>query len=342
MNKASCIFEIIDSTINDSDDHLTVTEMCKIAGVSRSGYYNWKNSAEIRAAKEEQDQKDFELILTAYKKRSYSKGAKGIYMCLLHMEPPVIMNLKKIRRLMKKYNLICPIRKANPYRRMAKALKTSNTAENLLSREFECYGPRAVLLTDITYIPYNGTFAYLSTIIDAYTKQILSYVLSSSLQIDFVLETINILIKEHGIALKEETLVHSDQGCHYTSYAFIDILKNNKLRQSMSRKANCWDNAPQESFFGHMKDHIGKTVTECTEFEQVKEIIDDYMDYYNNDRYQWHLAKLSPNEFYQFYITGEYPIRVNNPPPRPLAMKDISDLGKNKSPDVKIDIVIEN
>lgn len=94
------------------------------------------------------------------------------------MDPPVIMNIKKIRRLMKKYGLVCPVRKANPHRRTAVALKTRNVAANLLQREFECYGPRMVLLTDVTYLPYKGKFAYLSTIIDAYTKQILSYVLS--------------------------------------------------------------------------------------------------------------------------------------------------------------------
>ena len=82
---------------------------------------------------------------------------------------------------MGKYNLVCPIRKANPYRLLAKALKTGKVADNLLNRQFEDYGPRMVLLTDITYLPYNGTFAYLSTILDAFTKQILSYVLSASL-----------------------------------------------------------------------------------------------------------------------------------------------------------------
>ena len=91
--------------------------------------------------------------MEAYQRRGYSKGAKGIYMGLLHRNPPVVMNLKKIRRLMDKFNLSCPIRRANPYRKMAKALKTSHVAENLLQREFETYGPKAVLLTDITYIP---------------------------------------------------------------------------------------------------------------------------------------------------------------------------------------------
>lgn len=90
--------------------------------------------------------------------------AKGheVYTCVWFWAPPIVMNVKKIRRLMDKYGLVCPIRKANPYRRMAKALKTSNVAENLLKRGFTEYGPRRVLLTDISYIPYYGRFGYLS------------------------------------------------------------------------------------------------------------------------------------------------------------------------------------
>ena len=73
---------------------------------------------------------------------------------------------------MKKYGLMCNIRKANPYRRMAKAIKHNNVADNLVKREFENNGPRRILLTDITYVPFDGRFCYLSTIIDAFTKQI--------------------------------------------------------------------------------------------------------------------------------------------------------------------------
>ncbi len=282
--------------------------LCEIAHVSRSGYYNWVNSEDIRNKKESHDQKSFELILQAYQYRGYDKGARGIYMRLIHMNPPVIMNIKKIRRLMKKYNLFCPIRRANPYRRMAKALKTNNVADNILNREFKLHGPRMVLLTDITYIAYNNTRCYLSVILDAFTKEALSYVLSASLEVDFVLETVNILIENHGISLSSETLVHSDQGCHYTSYSFIQILKDKQLRQSMSRKGNCWDNAPQESFFGHMKDEID--LSKCKTFNDVKNIIDDWIEYYNNDRYQWNLAKLSPVEYYQYVKTGEYPLKI--------------------------------
>lgn len=294
--------------INNKNNMLSVKMLCEIANVSRSGYYNWVASEKNRELKEEQDRKDFEIILLAYNYKGYNKGARGIYMRILHMDPPIIMNVKKIRRLMKKYNLFCPIRKANPYRRMAKALKTNNVADNLLNREFKLHGPRTILLTDITYLPYNGTKCYLSTILDAYTKEILSYVLSESLEVDFVLETVNQLIDNHGISLTDETLVHSDQGCHYTSYSFIQILKDKELRQSMSRKGNCWDNAPQESFFGHMKDEID--LSKCKTFNEVKAIIDDWIYYYNHERYQWDLAKLSPCEYYEYIITGIYPLKI--------------------------------
>ena len=330
MEKTSYKYEVIHNTLEDSPGVFSISILCELAGVSRSGYYAWLKAAPTREARELQDKADFELILAIYKRRGYAKGARSIYMGLLHMNPPVIMNIKKIRRLMKKYNLFCPIRKANPYRRMAKAIKTSNYADNLLQREFECYGPRYVLLTDITYIPYDGKFAYLSTILDAYTKQILAYVLSDSLEIDFVKETVENLIRDHGISLHKETLIHSDQGSHYTSTTFIQIIEDCDLRRSMSRRGNCWDNSPQESFFGHMKDHILDKVKECTEFQQIKDIVDDYVDYYNNEAYVWELCRLSPNEYYKFVTTGVYPLSIANPPQVPQVLKTPSELGSKQ------------
>lgn len=307
MDTSSSKFQLIHELVSREDNVLTITELCSIARVSSSGYYNWVNSKDKRDEQERKDRHDFELILEAFSHRGYDKGVRGIHMRLLHMDPPILMNVKKISRLMHKYNLICPIRQANPYRRMAAALKTNNVADNLVNREFEEHGPRSILLTDITYIPYNGTFAYLSTIIDAFTKQVLSYAISDNLKLDFVLLTVEQLIRNHRISLDEETIIHSDRGVHYTSYKFIEIVKDSNLRQSMSRRANCWDNAPQESFFGHMKDEID--VSNCTDFCEVKDIIDDWIDYYNNERYQWDLAKLSPNEYYSYITTGIYPLK---------------------------------
>ena len=306
---ANVKYVIIEQMMSREGNMLNVKWLCETAGVSRSGYYHYLKTAELRDQREERDRADFEIILTAYKHRGFDKGARGIYMRLLHLKPPVNMNLKKIRRLMHKFGLFCPIRKANPYRRLIKALKTNAVADNLLNREFEIHGPRMVLLTDITYI-INGKAprCYMSTIIDACTKELLAWVLSESLEVDFVLETVEIAISKHGIEMTTETMVHSDQGVHYTSVQFRELLHNKNLRQSMSRKANCWDNAPQESFFGHMKDEID--ISECSTFEEIKAVISDWTDYYNNERYQWDLAKLAPTEYYEYLTTGVYPLTI--------------------------------
>ena len=128
-----------------------------------------------------------------------------------------------------------------------------------------------------------------------------------------VLSHLERLVRDHGISLQAETIIHSDQGSHYIGYRFIQIVKDANLRQSMSRRGNCWDNAPQESFYGHMKDEID--LSPCEVFDEVKAIIDDWMDYYNNERYQWQLAKLSPNEYYEYITTGSCPLCLPAPQP---------------------------
>ena len=302
-------FALIYEAVMQEGNQLKIDKMCAIAGVSRSGYYNWCASADTRKAQDEADQKDFNHILEAYHYRGYAKGVEGIHMRLLHAG--MIMNVKKIRRLMHKYGLVCPIRKANPYRRMMKALQTSTIAPNVVNRDFKSRGARKVLLTDITYLFYGESKkCYLSTILDACTHEILAYSLSRSLKVDFVLETIDNLIAEHGATLDNETIVHSDQGSHYTSYAFIQKLKDSEFVQSMSRRGNCWDNAPQESFFGHMKDHIQEVIEDFNTFSEVKVKVDDYIDYYNNDAGQMDLLKLAPAEYYQYLQTGIYPLPV--------------------------------
>jgi transposase InsO family protein len=306
---ATSKYVIIREMTRRDNNQLNIVWLCEAAGVSRSGYYHYLATEGLREQREEKDRRDFLVILEAYQFRGFAKGARGIYMRLLHMSPPEHMNIKKIRRLMKKYGLHCPIRKVNPHKMALKEFKTSSVAPNLLNREFEDHGPRAVLLTDITYI-INGQAprCYMSTIIDACTKELLAWVLSESLAVDFVLETVKILVENHGISLNTETLIHSDQGVHYTSISFSQLIKDSELRQSMSRKACCWDNAPQESFFGHMKDDID--ISWCQTFDEILQVISDWTDYYNNDRYQWDLARLSPREYYKYRVTGVYPLTI--------------------------------
>lgn len=251
------------------------------------------------------DYLEFQKILIAYSFRGYDKGVKGIYMRLLRMG--IRMNHKKIRRLMRKFGLVCPIRKPNAYRQMIKKMRTDAVTPNVVKREFKEHGPRKIFLTDITYIPYRNHFCYLSVITDAFTKQVLSYVISKNLKVDFVLETVQQLLKKHQVEIDDKAMIHSDQGAHYTSTSFRRLLEDYNLRQSMSRRGNCWDNAPQESFFGHMKQELKPYLNRKMNFQDIKERIDDWINYYNNDRYQENLNKLSPNEYYAFIENGILP-----------------------------------
>ena len=315
----SAKYEIIKEVTSNDDNLLNIRWLCEIAGVSRSGYYDWLKAEPKRRERVGRDKIDFGLILEAYKFRGYDKGARGIHMRLLRFDPPIIFNVKKIRRLMNIFGLKCKIRRANPYRRLAKAMQTSRVSPNILNREFRTRGARTVLLTDITYIPrYDGRgssdkYTYLCVILDAHTKEVLSYVCNLSLEVDFVLLAVHQLMEKHGHELITDCMVHSDQGCHYTSTKFIDLIASSNLRQSMSRRANCWDNAPQESFFGHMKQEIRLKFSAV--HQDIVRKIDDWMEYYNNDRPQWALAKLTPTEYYTYQLTGEYPLSV--PPPVP-------------------------
>ncbi len=254
------------------------------------------------------DYADFLLIQKAYNFRGYTKGSRGVCMRLRRMG--IKMNRKKVQRLMRKFHLFCPVRRANPHRRMAKALQTNTIAPNYVNRQFRTHGPRKVLLTDITYLRLHQKHVYLSVIKDAYTKQILAYQLSESLEVDFVLDTINSLMEKHSYEMDATVWIHSDQGCHYTSVAFRQLLEDYDLRQSMSRRGNCWDNAPQESFFGHMKDEIRPYIREWKSFQDVKDRIDDYINYYNTDRYQTGLEGMAPDEYYYYTVTGKKPLAL--------------------------------
>lgn len=130
--------------------------------------------------------------------------------------------------------------------------------------------------------------AYLSTIEDSSTNEILAYHLSDRITLDIAIQTIKKLEKrKHN--LHKDAFIHSDQGSHYTSPIYQKLLKKYHLGQSMSRRGNCWDNAPQESFFGHFKDDIDSRFFDT--LAALKSKIDCYMIYYNNYRYQWNLKK---------------------------------------------------
>jgi transposase InsO family protein len=309
-------FELIKQMADRPDCLLTIKDMCASAGVSRNGYYKWLNSAENRENREKRDEEDYALILEAFNYRGYKKGARSIHMRLLRRNPPVLMNVKKIWRLMRKNMLVCPYRKTRCTSKRGSA--TDGPKANWLKRRFDEFGPRSVLLTDITYIPHgNGKFSCLSVVLDACTKQILGWACSESLEVAFVHETLENVIRDFGNELNPgaRTLFHSDQGSHYKSISLQSALSGFGFLQSMSRRGNCWDNAPQESFFGHMKDELKKRAMKT--HAQIVDEIGQWIDYYNNDRPSWHLFKLTPNEYCAWVKGGKWPY-ITLEPKRPI------------------------
>lgn len=271
--------------------------MCKISEVSRSGYYNYfsSKSQKAREKRDVKDQSVRDIILKAFNFKRRKKGARQIKMTL-QGQFGILYNLKRIRRIMKKYDIVCPIRKANPYRRMMKATQEHRVLPNFLNRQFKQNVPGKVLLTDITYLFYgNGRKAYLSTIKDGSTNEILAYHLSDKLTLDIAISTIHKLVSNRQVHLAKDAFIHSDQGFHYTSPVFQGLVKSYSLNQSMSRRGNCWDNAPQESFFGHFKDEA--YIKPCQSLYELEQEIDEYIIYYNNYRYQWGLNKMTPVQY---------------------------------------------
>lgn len=292
---SSDIFKLIHDTIKANNFKFMVGYFCELLHVSRSGYYNYLNSETTRNNREEQDLRDKVLILKAFKRKGFKKGSRSIKM-VLENKFNVIFSIKKIRRLMKKYNIVCPHRKPNPYKQIAKATHEHRIVPNKLQRNFKQNQPGVALLTDITYLPFGRkNMAYLSTILDASTGEVLAHQMSNRLTLDIATDTIIKLMTQRKIKLDKGAFIHSDQGCHYTSPTYQALLKKNGLGQSMSRRGNCWDNAPQESFFGHLKDNVDTRA--CQSFAELKNNIDNYINYYNNQRYQWGRKKMTPVQY---------------------------------------------
>jgi transposase InsO family protein len=218
----------------------------------------------------------------------------------------IVMNLKKIRRVMKKYDLVCKIRRTNKSRVSLQKNIKNQEVDNLLGRRFEQKIPYKFVSTDITYLKHNNRFSFLSVVKDLATGQILTWKLSKLMNLDLVLNTIDDLEMyfRENILKFDNLLLHSDHGFQYTSLTYHNRLKELDITQSMSRRGNSVDNAPIESFFGHMKDEIEYSKLNFTELE---DLINRYMIEYNYKRKQWGRKRLAP-VYYRDYLLDNFAV----------------------------------
>jgi transposase InsO family protein len=270
--------------------------MCEIAKVSKSGYYDWLKSIDKRP----KDYDDYLLIKEIFDKGRQKYGWRTIQMKLLNMG--VTMNHKKIARIKNKYNLATKIRRRNPYREIFKKTIEHRTFGNILNRDFKKDSPRKVFCSDITYLPFGEGVAYLSVVKDIASREIVAWNLSRHLHIDLVSDMVKNMENNENIPCLRNALIHSDQGFHFTSPTFVSKIKQLGMVQSMSRKGNCLDNSPMETFFGHFKDEVDHK--SCKTFEDLQKLTQEYINYYNNERRQWDLRKMTPVEYREHLLAA--------------------------------------
>ncbi|WP_370251113.1 MULTISPECIES: IS3 family transposase [unclassified Exiguobacterium] len=295
-------YQVINTVIRTFRLKNLVRPLCEIAGVSRSGYYAWLTRAEDDSLREERDYADYLLLKHVHDRRDGKIGYRGLYMEVLDLIGAP-MNHKRILRLMRKYGLVTKIRRKNAYRKLAKATHEHRTVPNRLNRQFDQDEPGKVFVTDITYLPTRtGQNVYLSCVKDVATREIVAHHLSTSLHMELVFQTTKKLEERLQGNLHPEAMIHSDQGFHYTHPAYQSRIRGLGMVQSMSRRGNCLDNAPIESFFGHLKDHIDhRSASGLTE---VRSMVDAYIDYYNSERKQWNLKKMTPEQYRSHLIAA--------------------------------------
>jgi len=273
-----------------------ITYLIKIAEVSKSGYYNYisEKSEHNRYKKFELESKDIKRAVDKFNEYKFKKGSRQIKEQL--EADGFTMNLKKIKRIMRENNLTTMITRINPYKRMMKAIEENSYAPNIVNRQFKKYNPGDLILTDITYLYYGKSQkAYLSAIKDPVTNQIVGHAVSQSLNMDFVIDSFEHMMKNPNFTLTPGAISHSDQGAHYTSKRYRDYLSFHQLDRSMSRRGNCWDNAPMESFFGRFKSETN--FIDIFTLEDLKMYIDKYIDYYNNIRKTPITKNMTPNNY---------------------------------------------
>lgn len=298
MQEKKDLFVMIHDLPKDPGGIYTIRAILQKIGVSKSCYYSaLKNDqyGSYEQKKEAQDEEDKKIIESVIAYRGYPKGKRMVYMMMKKLTGKQF-GLNKIMRLSRKYHLQCQVRKPNISRRQAQELLKKNKKPNLLKRTFRMHKPDEVVLTDVTYIPYGkGKLVYGSACKDPVTGVLKAFNGSNSNDLNLV-ETSLKEISKYPMA--DHPVFHSDQGALYLTNTFQKEVSDMGFEQSMSKRGNCWDNAPQESFFGHFKDEVN--LSECTCDEDVFQKMSDYMDYYNNERPQWNRNRMTPVEYTEY------------------------------------------
>jgi len=278
----------------------SIPQMCRVLGVSASGYYRWLSRKPSKRAQEE-GRLEVE-IKAAHKRTRETCGPERLQRDLA--EHGVKAGVCRIRRIRKKLGLRCKQKKK--FKATTDSKHTFPVAENLLNQQFESTAPNQIWLTDITYIPTEEGWLYLAGHKDVFTGEIVGYAMGPRMTKNLVSQSLFRAVAAKGPV--PGLIHHSDRGSQYCSHEYRKLLDQFHMRASMSRKGDCYDNAPMESFWGTLKNELVHHRRYGTRREAIREISEYIEIFYNRQRRQARLGYLSPaayeRQFYEIPIAA--------------------------------------
>jgi putative transposase len=264
-----------------------VRTMCRLLGVAPSGYYAWLQEPISNRAQD--DARLLRLIRASFTASHGIYGSPRVFLDL--REAGETCSKHRVARLMR----VNKIRALHGYRtRHYSASKPSALIPNLVKRNFDVSRPNRVWVTDITYIRTWEGWLYLAIVMDLFSRKIVGWSTRATIHRQLVLDAVLMAVKRRR---PRRTVIHSDQGCQYSSDDWRRFCRTNRLEPSMSRRGNCWDNAVAESFFSSLKkERIKKRIYKNRELANAD--LSDYIEsFYNRSRRHKHLGGMSPEEF---------------------------------------------
>jgi len=267
-----------------------ITLMCRVLGLARSGYYAWRTRVEN--PRRQADRRLLVQIAASFRASRQSYGSPRVH-ADLH-EGGVRCARKRVARLMRQAGL-----RASAPRRRVRTTDSRHqlaVAENVLKREFRATAPDLKWVADITYLPTQHGWVYLAAVLDLFSRRVIGWAVRTTLERELVVTALQRALVQRKP--DPGLLHHSDRGSQYASCEYQQQLAAAGIRGSMSRKGNCWDNAPMESFFGTLKTELGDVVyADCA---AASSAVFDYIErFYNRQRRHSALGYLTPVAYEQ-------------------------------------------
>jgi putative transposase len=274
--------------------HYPVALMSRVFEVSESGYYAWRDRPLSRRA---QENARLEVeIKAAHRRTRETCGPERLQSDL--SDHGVQAGVDRIKRLRKKLGLRC--KQKRKFKMTTDSRHNLPVAPNLLDRNFTVSSPNQVWVSDITYIPTDEGWLYLAGLKDLFNGELVGYAMNERMTKSLVMQALF-----RGVSTKRPArglILHSDRGSQYCAHDYRKLLKQFGLTASMSRKGDCWDNAPMESFWGTLKNELVHHRRYHTRAQAIQEITEYIEIFYNRQRKQARLGYLSPAVFTQrFY-----------------------------------------